>query len=308
MKKILALIMALAMVLCLAACGGNGGDETTAPAGETVAGAEDTTAAAVDATEAASGEDATATSDEASTEAATDAEGNTVEATEAATQAGAQTGALTKAQFVALLNADTAKIAKSGSYSFNRNCSYIKNIDVGGSFITGILNGIIKAVDKNSSVDSVVGGFLGIGTKTGTLPKDKADADKNYLIKATTLNESDLASFSESNGVYTFTLASATNPKKTGATPLSRFTNDFITHEEVDKGIKDNVGDKIVLKSSTVTYKNIKATVTVKDGKIVSITYYCEFDAALKLGAAGVDLINGTGAAKTTNTYSNIKY
>lgn len=45
MKKIIALLLALCMVLSLAACGGNGGTETTAPAGnETVANTEGTSA------------------------------------------------------------------------------------------------------------------------------------------------------------------------------------------------------------------------------------------------------------------------
>lgn len=300
MKKILALIMALAMVFCLAACGGNGDKDetTTAPAGETVANAEGTEAAPVDGTEAASG-DTTDVSGDASTEASTEADASE---NDPANDAPA-TGDLTKAQFVALLNAETAKIAKSGSYSLNRNCTYIRNLDVGKN--TERLNDLIKTIDDKSDLNSVVGGFLGIGTKTAVLPKDKANVDSDYIIKATSLKESDLATFSGSNGVYKFTLADAKNPKKTGATPFSRFTNDFITHEEVVTSIAEFT-PLIKVSSSTVNYTKIQGEVTVKDGKITNISYSYTFDAALTLKL--VVTINGNGAAKTTNTYSNIKY
>ncbi len=302
MKKILALIMALAMVLSLAACGGNGDKDetTTAPAGETVANAEGTEAAPVDGTEAASG-DTTDVSADASTEASTEADASAEDP--ANNDAPAATGELTKAQFVAFLNAETAKIAKSGSYALNRNCTYTRNLDVGKN--TDRLNDLIKTIDSNSDLNSVVGGFLGIGTKTANLPKNKADIDSDYLIKATSLKESDLANFSANNGVYTFTLANAKNPKKTGATPFSRFTNDFITHEEVVNSIKEFTS-LIKVDSSTVNYTNIKVSVTVKDGKITTINYSYAFDAALTLKL--VVTINGDGAAKTATTYSNIKY
>ena len=52
MKKILALLMAIMLVLSLAACGGNE-EETTAPAQETTAPVDETTAAAEETTEAA---------------------------------------------------------------------------------------------------------------------------------------------------------------------------------------------------------------------------------------------------------------
>ena len=205
------------------------------------------------------------------------------------------------ADFIAFYNAETAKIAANGSYSFSRNCEYTAPVDVGGA--TDVLNGIIGAIDENSNLDTVVGGFLGIGTTKGNIPKD--DIKNDYRIKATTLKEADLGSFTAKNGTYTFTLANATNPKKTGATPLSRFTNDFMTHEEVVEGIADFT-TAITVNSTTVNYKNIKVTVKVADGKITDMTYSYAFDAQLALKA--VVTINGTGAAKLTGTYSAIKY
>ncbi len=221
--------------------------------------------------------------------------------TEAGKEDAPASGDMTKAQFAAFINAETAKIAKKNSYSFNRKCEYTDPIDVGNA--TSTLNKIINGIDKNANLDTVVGGFLGIGTKTGTLPKD--ELSDNYKIKATQLKEADLGSFSANNGVYTFTLANATNPKKTNATPISRFTNDFITHEEVVKGIADFTS-LIKVNSTTVNYKNVKVTVTVADGKITEMKYSYAFDAQLTLKA--IVEINGSGAAVTNATYSNIKY
>lgn len=300
MKKILAVLLAASMLFAFAACGGNDeGTTTTAPVTE-----EEvvTDAPEVDVTEEAPVADVTEEApavdeSEVATEAASDAP---VDGSEAATEAPVEDKEMTKAEFVAFLNAETAKAAK-GTYNFNRNCEYTSPIDVGGA--TGILNGIISAIDENSNLDTVVGGFLGIGTKKGTYPKDGLDED--YRLKATKLTEADLQNFSYADGVYSFTLANATNPKKTGATPISRFTNDFITHEEVVEGIADFT-TAITVKETNVNYTNIKVKVTVESGKITNITYSYAFDATLAL-KAGVT-INGNGAAVTKATYSNIKY
>lgn len=293
MKKLLALLLAFAMCFALVACGGNTEDETTTTTAaveedttEEAPVADDTTAAVVDDTTAAVVDDTTA----ASVEDTTLAEGETA----------APAADMTKAEFVAFLNAETAKAAK-GTYNYNRDCSYTSPIDVGGA--TDILNGIISAIDENSNLDTVVGDFLGIGVKKGTMPKDGLKED--YQIKATKLTEADLGNFAVNNGVYTFTLANATNPKKTNATPISKFTNDFITHEEVVDGIA-GFTSAITVKDTTVNYKNIKVSVTVADGKITNIKYSYAFDALLTLKA--VVTINGNGAAVTKAEFSNIKY
>ena len=322
--------MALALVFSLAACGGNETpEETTAPEVTEAAGEEATTAATEDGTTAATedgttaaatdettvaGETTAAAADEttvagettvaAGTTAATGDKttaASTTKAPAASTTPAAPSATMTAAEFASFFNAETAKIAKAGKYSYNRVCSYTSPIDVGGA--TGILNGIISAIDENSNLDTVVGDFLGIGTKKGTLPKD--DVDSDYKVKAAALQAGDLGSFKASNGTYTFTLANATNPKKTNATPISRFTNDFITHEEVVEGIA-GFTTAIKVDSTTVNYKNIKVTVAVANGKITSISYSYAFDAQLTL-KAGIK-INGTGAATTNATFSNIAY
>ena len=289
MKKLLAILLAASMLFAFAACGGNTEDETTT----TTTAAEEITDAPVDATEEAPVVDATEEAPVDATEEAPSEDASVEDTTVADAE-------MTKADFVKFLNAETAKAAK-GSYKFNRNCSYTDPIDVGNA--TDTLNSIIQGIDENSNLDTVVGGFLGIGTKTGTFPKDGLDDD--YQLKATSLKESDLGSFSYADGVYKFTLANATNPKKTGATPLSRFTNDFITHEEVVDGIAEFT-TLIKVNSTNVNYTNVKVEVAVAGGKITSIKYSYAFDATLQLKA--IVTINGDGAAKTVATYSDLKY
>ena len=302
MKKILALLLAFAMCFALVACGGNTEDETTTTAPEVTEDffAEDTTAADVaEETTAADAAEETTAADVAEETTAADAAAE--ETTLAEGETAAPAADMSKAEFVAFLNAETAKAAK-GSYNYNRDCSYTSPIDVGGA--TDTLNSIIKGIDENSSLDTVVGDFLGIGVKKGTMPKD--DLKDDYRIKATTLTEADLGDFSAKDGVYSFTLANATNPKKTGATPFSRFTNDFITHEEVVDGIA-GFTTAIKVNSTTVNYKNIKVQVKVADGKITNIKYSYAFDAVLSLKALVVN-IEGNGAAVTKAEFSNIKY
>ncbi|MBO5859853.1 MAG: hypothetical protein J6R20_08790 [Clostridia bacterium] len=280
MKKILAVLLALSMLFAFAACGGNNEPETTTAPVE-----ESTEAPATDAPVADTPvvDDPSAVVDPS---------------------AAAPAGEMTAAQFAAFLNAETAKAVK-GSYKFNRTCSYVNPIDVGN--MTDALNKVIKMVDKNSDLSSVVGGFLGIGTKTGTFPKDTPDDD--YQIKASKVTEADLADFKydAATGTYSFTIANANNPKKTNATALSRFTNDFITHEEVDAGIKDTAGSLITLKETNVKYTNIKVTVKVVDNKIAEIAYQYDFAATLSLKIL-VGNVNGSGSAKTTGKFTEIAY
>ena len=285
MKKILAVLLACSMLFAFAACGGNNEETTTTAAPETTTeapAADETTAPAADETTAPAADETTAAGE------------TTTEAVPA--------GEMTAADFAAFYNAETAKAAK-GSYKYNRNCSYVNPIDVGN--MTNALNKVIKMIDEKSDLNSVVGGFLGIGTKTGNFPKDEPDDD--YQLKAAKLTEADLKNFSYADGVYSFTIANAANPKKTNATPISRFTNDFITHEEVDEGIKDAAGSLVTLISTDVKYTNIKVKVTVAEGKITAISYEYDFAATLELKIL-VGKVNGAGSAKTKGEFTNIQY
>lgn len=205
------------------------------------------------------------------------------------------------AEFLAFLNAETAKIAGEGSYNLKREAVYTESIDVGAA--TGVLNSLISAIDENSNLDSVVGDYLDIGVEDAAVPEDAVSDD--YKIKATNLRANDLTSFSAENGVYKFTIKDASNPKKNGATGFSNFTNDFVTEEEV---VDDIAGftSVITVTDSNVEYTNIEVSVKVEAGKIAEISYSYDMDAEISL-KAGIN-IKGTGATKTTSSFTNIEY
>lgn len=210
----------------------------------------------------------------------------------------------TAAEFVAFFNAETAKIVNSGSYSLKRVSSFTNPVDVGGA--TGILNAIISAISENDNLDTVVGDLLGIGQFNAEIPGYDGYYSY-YKLKATALNASDLTSFSEENGVYTFTLPAASNPKKDNSTAFSRFTNDFLTKEEIDDLLKPFASEANIKVNEFLTdYMNINVKVTVVEGKITEITYSYDFDVDVKL-KAGIT-INGSCSTKTVGNYSNIVY
>ena len=315
MKKILAILMAAIMLFSFAACGGNNTEEeTTEPEITTVAPVD---AEGEDVTEAPEVEDETEAeevTEEGETEAAEE-ETEAEEVTEkedkpAKEEAPAKAEKLTADQLASLMNSATKAIVANGSYNYNRVCAFVpgKGIDVGNK--TDTLNKLIGMVSDDANLDSVVGGFIGIGTKQGTMPKDKNDLKDNYELKATALKGSDIQNLKESNGVYTFTIANATDPQKDNKTPISRFTNDFITHKEVVDGIADALGslsNLLTVNSTKVNYTSIKVEVTVKDGKITNIAYSYTFDAVLNLKALGAK-IDGTGTATTNGEFSKISY
>ena len=323
MKKFLALLMAALMLVSFAACGGNSEEETTtnpeeitteAPAnaeGEEANEGEEATEEVTEVVTDESGEEVTDEDGNAVTEKVTKKEDKTEKETQGKTESTpVVSGKLTADQLANLMNTATKAIASKGSYSYNRVCAYVpgKGIDVGDK--TETLNKLIGMVADDANLDSVVGGFIGIGTKQGTMPKDKDGLKDNYEIKATALKGSDLQNLKESNGVYSFTIANATDPQKDNKTAISRFTNDFITHKEVVDGIADALGglaNLLTVNSTKVNYNTIKVEVTVKDGKITNIEYSYTFSAVLNLKALGVK-INGTGTATTNGEFSNIKY
>ncbi len=293
------------------------GDETNAPSGETNApsGGDVTDApAGDDVTDAPAGEDVT---DAPAGDDVTDAPaGNDTTTPPSGNATTPDAPAQNKpVDAVALLNKVTKDAAKA-SYNWSRVCAFTPNgkIDVGSA--TDTLNGIIARVDENASLDSVVGGFLGIGNKSavvanGQLPKEGMDGKQDYLLKAMSITAQDLQGAAQVNGdVYTFNLKACNNPKKTNNNALYRATNDFFTHEEVQKGLKDQLGglaNLLALKSSNVDYTKIKVVATIKADKLTDLEISYTFAAELKLQATLIP-ITGKGEATNTVKYSNIKY
>lgn len=211
------------------------------------------------------------------------------------------------------INEATAAAAAAG-YTWNRTSEFTKDIDVGGSTATNAINTVIQAVDSNANINSVVGGFIGIGTKDATIAKgaDAAEAigyhGDSYKLKATTLEAADLQGLTKNGDTYTFTLANADTPKKDGATALNRLTDDIVTQEEVSAEIQEQVGSSITVSSLVGTYSNIKVEVTITDGKLQKLTY--SYDAEVtELGLkVAILTVKGTGAMHTEATYSDFVY
>ncbi len=211
------------------------------------------------------------------------------------------------------INEATAAAAAAG-YTWNRTSEFTKDIDVGGSTATNAINTVIQAVDSNANINSVVGGFIGIGTKDATIAKGADAATEigyhgdSYKLKATSLEASDLQGLTKNGDTYTFTLANADTPKKDGATALNRLTDDIVTQEEVSAEIQEQVGSSITVSSLVGTYSNIKVEVTITDGKLQKLTY--SYDAEVtELGLkVAILTVKGTGAMHTEATYSNFVY
>lgn len=215
--------------------------------------------------------------------------------------------ALTKADVIKLFNAETAKAAK-GSYKITRGGKFVKAIDVGSA--TSALNKIIHGVDENASLDSVVGGFIGVKSQpmTGTVKAGKVDGiDAKYAIKAMNLTEADVTSFKVDGNKYTITIKDCKNPNASSA--MAHATNDYITFPEVNQSIANEVGSavKVVENESSANYKKITFVATIVDGKMTALEYSYTFDATLSLKLTLIPA-TGTGEAAITGKYTDIKY
>lgn len=229
----------------------------------------------------------------------------------------AEDAAKSEAEVAELINKVTGEaVAQKVGYDWKRDCA-VKDVDVGR--LTSALNSLIKGLDKKheATVDSVVGGFLGNGNRQETIKKGETlETMKNgdgdpyyhgncYTLKATNLKAEDIKNLKVTGNKYSFDLPDCQNPDRSGNTALSRFTNDIVVQSEVESEIK-GFTDKVTIPSLTANYKNIKASVTIKDGKLVELTYSFYADAQLdvKLGFT----IKGTGNLTTSAVYSNFKY
>ena len=212
-----------------------------------------------------------------------------------------------KADVVKIFNDTTAKAAK-GSYKVHREGKFTKDIDVGNA--TSALDGIIKGVDENASLNSVVGGFLGLNKPVDAdIKNGKGDEGFNtkYALKAMALTENDVDSVKVDGNKYMIKVKRTVTPDANSA--LAHATNDYITFAEVNKSINEAVGTAVVVEESgsEAIYDNIVFTATVVDGKLTNLEYSYTFSAKLALKIA-IMKATGTGEAEITGTYSNIQY
>ena len=223
--------------------------------------------------------------------------------------------AQTKADVAKLLNEVSAKAAK-GDYKWTRKCWYTQPLDVGSH--TDTLNGVIQRVDPNANLDSVVGGFLGISgkesdpaweadVKGGKLPAEGRMNNEKYLFKGFSLTEADIKAMQVKGNTYNVQLNACKSPQKDGGNALNRVTNDFITKDEVAKGVSDglgSLGNLVTINSLDVDFTAILVTAVVENNtlKSVKISYAMTVN-SLKLKALVVN-VDGKGAGKMECTYT----
>ena len=208
------------------------------------------------------------------------------------------------------INAATAKAVAAG-YHWTRSAQYTQPIDVGNA--TGALNKIIQGIDSEASLDSVVGGFLGIGDKEMDIEKGGSAAEQieyhgeNYALQATALQASDLKNLKVDGNTYTFEVENATSPQTDKSTAMSRLTNDILTQSMVDSEIKNFISAANV-NSAAIEYSNIKATVVIEDGTLKEFKYSYDgnvTDLSIKIAIVSV---NGKGAMHVEGAYTNFAY
>lgn len=217
--------------------------------------------------------------------------------------------AATAADAVKAINDATAKAAKA-SYKWTRSGEFTKDVAIDPAFLTSAVDSIIKAVDENASLNSVVGGFLGIngGTKEANVVNGKAPEEgmeAKYLLIATTLKESHVQQFQVSGNTYKIQLKDSKTPTGNKATAIENATNDYITLKEVNDSIA-SVTTAISVKEdgSSSDYNSIVVTAVIENGNLVSYELSYNFSAVLNLSIGA----KGTGAAKVSAKYTDFKY
>ena len=208
------------------------------------------------------------------------------------------------------INAATAKAVAAG-YHWTRSAQYTQPVDVGSA--TSGLNTLIKGIDPEASLDSVVGGFIGIGDKEMDIEKGGSAAEQidyhgeNYALQATALQASDLKNLKVDGNTYTFEVENATSPQTDKSTAMSRLTNDILTQSMVDSEIKNFIS-VAKINSATIEYTNIKATVVIEDGNLKEFKYSYDGNVAeLNIKVAFIS-VNGKGAMHVDGAYTNFVY
>ena len=208
------------------------------------------------------------------------------------------------------INAATAKAVAAG-YHWTRTAQYTEPVDVGNA--TSALNKIIQGIDSESDLNSVVGGFIGIGDKDMDIAKGGNAAEQidyhgeNYALQATSLKAEDLKNLKVDGNTYTFEVENASSPQQDKSTAMSRLTNDILTQDQVSTEIKNFVSAANV-NSAAIEYSNIKATVVIEDGNLKEFKYSYDgkvTDLNIKIAIVSV---NGKGAMHVEGAYTNFAY
>lgn len=300
MKKILALLLALAMLFSFAACGGNTEEETTTTTAAEEVTDEAVTDAPVDATEEAPVEGSDAAADPSAP------------ADETTTEAGATAPAAAPATTDEILavynNAVNGAISAKAGYDKKR-VTNIQNLEGG-------------ALMKIQLVQDEVSNFLGVGTKEYPNAKGKAEFMSKASLTAADIKSADCK---EANGKYTITITlkdGASNSSASGKKDSSPLVKSGLYVGEGDSSKFDyKSADNIYvalngLEEASVeavklntTNAKIVCVVDAATGNIEKLTISFVFNAnltAVKYLIASIK--EATGVADTTVTFSNFKY
>ena len=300
MKKILALILALAMVFAFAACKGNDKDDetTTEPVGAVDGNTE---AAPVDGSEDSS--DATDVSGDASTEAQTTPDGSVVEPSNAGTQQGGNTqqgGSTAPAK--GLNSTDPATVA-----AFYCKARKATNPVPKGQQTLTLGNG--GKIEGEGFVGTIV--KLGSGIIDSVLKKNSTETDWIPAGSHADIKASDVKSASAKvNGNYTevsMTFKEQTDgsdgDSKNGG-PVARGVG---TLGSIDGALKD-LGAEIKSGRENVklTYVNAKLNCKIDNntGKIVSGTW--SYTVQIRISEATISFKGLSGSVK--NLYAEVNY
>ncbi len=258
----------------------------------------------------------TPSSGTSTTPAATTPSGDSGSATPADSgEQGGETPAADPTQSAAqVINAAMAAAANAG-YTWQRTGT-LNNLTVPSK---DTLNKIINGVSEGSTVESVVGGFLGAKGNTesltvsaGQTPMNEEGTDTyyhwdQYKIIPTSVTDDDLKNLQVNGNNYSFDLDACQNPEA-GSAGFSRFTNDFVTLSMVSGEIQKNVGSAVKVDSMTATYGPMHVDMTIENGKVTALNYsYVANVNPLTLKVAFIT-INGTGDMSVQASYSNFQY
>ena len=208
------------------------------------------------------------------------------------------------------INAATAKAVAAG-YHWTRSAQYTQPVDVGNA--TGALNKIIQGIDSEANLDSVVGGFLGIGDKEMDIEKGGNAAEQieyhgeNYALQATSLQAGDLKNLKVDGNTYTFEVENAASPQHDKCTAMSRLTNDFLTQDEISSEIKGFISAASV-NTAAIEYTNLKATVVIEDGTLKEFKYSYDGNVTELNIKVAIVSVNGKGAMHVDTAYTGFAY
>ena len=300
-----AIVVALALTAGIYGLASKTASKETAAAGTATASGSSTGLSS-----SSSGSSSGSSSSSSSGASASSSSGASASAGDTSGAAAAASSGVDAAAAAEAINAATAKAVAAG-YHWTRSAQYTQPVDVGSA--TSGLNTLIKGIDPEASLDSVVGGFIGIGDKEMDIEKGGSAAEQidyhgeNYALQATALQASDLKNLKVDGNTYTFEVENATSPQTDKSTAMSRLTNDILTQSMVDSEIKNFIS-AAKINSATIEYTNIKATVVIEDGNLKEFKYSYDGNVAeLNIKVAFIS-VNGKGAMHVDGAYTNFVY